>query len=188
MTLIFLQALYSFHGVHMRGLFGPVVFLCAVLLSAIGYLLLHPENGWRQATAAFTAIAARNSAPKPQQSSSAKPTPMPMETPMPMASRTARPERLSAVPEESGSVTIMRLPPTETLRRFPLIPEIRKGTAKSEVLATFGTPDATVTSADRGQLLERLLYRDKSTRKATLIFLVDGNVIGAEAYSQTDSP
>jgi len=167
----------------MRGLFGPVVFLCAVLLIAIGYLLLHPESGWRQATAAFTAIT-EGSFAKPPQTSSDKPTPMPMERPMPMEkSRTARPERLSAAPEES-TVTIKPLPPTETLRRFPLIPEITKGTPKSEVLATFGTPDATVTAAERGQLLERLLYWDKSARKGTLIFFVDGNVIRAETYPQ----
>ena len=162
----------------MRGLFGPVVFLCAVLLIAIGYLLLHPESGWRQATAAFTAIT-EGSFAKPPQTSSAKPTPMPMEK-----SRTARPERSATAPEESVTVTIEPLPPKQTLRRFPLIPEITKGTAKSAVLATFGTPDATVTAADRGQLLERLLYRDTSTRRATLIFFVDGNVIRAETYSQ----
>lgn len=86
----------------MRDLFGPVVFLCAVLLIAISYFLLHPESGWRQATPAFTAITERSFA-KPRKVHRPNPTPMPIEK-----SRTARPERPSTAPEESVTNLLTR--------------------------------------------------------------------------------
>ena len=55
---------------------------------------------------------------------------------------------------------------------------------KSAVLASFGRPEATVAGADAGHLFERLLYLDASTRRTTLIFLVDGDAIRAETYIQ----
>ena len=82
------------------------------------------------------------------------------------------------------AVTVTLLPPTDTPRRFPLAQEVIQGMKKSAVLASFGPPEATVTGADVGKLFERLLYRDASTRRTTLIFFVDGNVIRAETYTQ----
>ena len=55
---------------------------------------------------------------------------------------------------------------------------------KSAVLASFGRPEATVAGADAGHLFERFLYLDASTRRTTLIFLVDGDAIRAETYIQ----
>lgn len=56
------------------------------------------------------------------------------------------------------------------------------GVLKSEVVTTFGAPDATVVGADR-QLQERLVYVDATTGRKTMIFIVDGKVTGAETYT-----
>jgi hypothetical protein len=55
---------------------------------------------------------------------------------------------------------------------------------KADVLASFAAPAATVTGADAGQLLERLLYLDASTRRTTLIYFMDGKVIRAETFTR----
>ena len=73
---------------------------------------------------------------------------------------------------------------SDTPRRFPLAQEIIKGTTKSAVLASFATPAATVSGADVGQLLERLIYLDASSKRTTSIYFVDGKVIRAETYTQ----
>ena len=55
---------------------------------------------------------------------------------------------------------------------------------KSAVLASFAATAATVTGADVGQLLERLVYLDTSTRTTTTIYFMDGKVIRAETFTR----
>jgi hypothetical protein len=163
----------------MRGLFYPLVLLVLALLIGVGWLILDPESG-RQATAAFSAITGRvigKDQPPPRASDKTKPKPAKI-------SRTPRAQPPAKAPEGSVTVTVWTFPPTEADRRFPAAPEITQGLAKSALLATFGPPEAMVTGADRGQLMERLLYRDPFSRRITLIFFADGNVTRAETYTQ----
>ena len=81
------------------------------------------------------------------------------------------------------TVTVIALPVTDA-PRFPLAQEIIKGMTKSAVLASFAAPAATVTGADVGQLLERLIYLDASSKRTTSIYFVDGKVIRAETFTR----
>jgi hypothetical protein len=161
----------------MRGLFQFVVLLIAAIAIGVGFLILRPPSWWPRA-ATFSAITGKALGNVESRTNPfAKPKPV-------EKSRTARPQPRSSASAGSVTVTVILPPPTGTPRRFPLAQEITKGMTKSAVLAICGPPEATVTGADVGQLLERLLYLDASTRRTTLIFFVDGNVIRAETYTQ----
>ena len=80
------------------------------------------------------------------------------------------------------TVTVIALPIAPP--RFPLAQEILKGMTKSSVLSSFATPAATATGADVAQLLERHIYLDESSKRATSIYFADGKVIRAETYTQ----
>lgn len=161
----------------MRGLFNYVVVLIAAIVIGVGFLILRPQSWWPRAPTFSAIIGKERGNVESRTSPFAKPKPV-------EKSQTARPQPRSSASEGSVTVTVIPLPPTDTPRRFPLAQEIIKGMKKSAVLASFGPPEATVTGADVGQLLERLLYLDASTRRATLILFVDGNVIRAETYTQ----
>ena len=162
----------------MRGLIYPVVFLIAAILIGVGFLILRPQSLWAPAVATFSAITG-----KAHGKTESLPSPF-AKTKAVEKSRAARPEPRSSASEGSVTVTVIPLPPTDTTRRFPLAQEIIKGTTKSAVLASFATPAATVTGADVGQLLERLIYLDASSKRTTSIYFVDGKVIRAETYTQ----
>jgi hypothetical protein len=158
-----------------RGLFNYVVVLIAAIAIGGGLLILRPQF-WLQRAAIFSAITGKAPGNVGSRTS-------PFAKPKPVAkSQTAGPPPRSSASE--GSVTVTLLPPTETPRRFPLAQEIIQGMKKSAVLASFGRPEATVAGADGGRLFERFLYIDASTRRTTLIFLVNGDAIRAETYTQ----
>ena len=54
---------------------------------------------------------------------------------------------------------------------------------KAAVLANFAAPAATVTGADVGKLLERLLYL-ASTGTTTTMYFIDGRVSRAETFTR----
>jgi hypothetical protein len=161
----------------MRGLIYPVVFLIAAIMIAVSFLILRPQSLWAPAVATFSAIAGKVHG-------RAESHPSPFSKPKAVEkSRAARQLPPSIASEGSVTVTVIPLPPIAP-RRFPLAQEISKGMAKSAVLASFGAPTATVTGADVGELLERLLYLDESTMRTTLIYFVDGRVIRSETYTR----
>ena len=159
----------------MRRIIYPAVLLIASILIGVAFLVLRPQSMWVPAGAALTGKAHEKTASPPS----------------PFAKSAAGEKRQPARPaprsdESLGTVAVkvIPLPPTDTPRRFPLAQEIAKGMTKSAILANFATPTATVAGADVGQLLERLVYLDPSSRKTTLIYCADGKVIQAETYSQ----
>ena len=165
----------------MRGIFFPMVLFVAVLGALTTLMILQPDPWWSRVAATVSGIVGSS-----QQTSGWQPNP-PVETARPENKhRTAR-RGLRAGGE--GSVTVVAVPMperTETPHAFPLAPEVMrdlKGSEKSDVLARFGVPDATVTGADLGQLRERLIYVDPTTRRKTMIVLVNGSVVGAETYT-----
>ena len=161
----------------MRGLIYPVVFLIAAIVIGVGFLILRPQSLWAPAVATLSAITGKahgktGSLPSPF----AKPKPV-------EKSRAPRLQPLSRESEGSVTVTVIALPVTDT-PHFPLAQEIIKGMTKSAVLASFAAPTATVSGADVGQLLERLVYLDTSTRRTTTIYFIDGKVIRAETFTR----
>ena len=82
------------------------------------------------------------------------------------------------------TVEPIEVPPTDTPRRFPLSAEITKGMTKAAVLANFGAPTAAVAGSDTGQLLERFVYVEATSKKSTFIHFVNGSVTRAETFSQ----
>ena len=162
----------------MRNLFYPVVFLIAAIVIGVGAVILRPQSWWPSAAATLSAITG-----KALGKTESRPSPFAKPNPV-EKSRTALPPSHSIAQEGSVTVTAIVLPSTYTPPRFPLAREISKGMTKSAVLASFGPPEATVTGADVGQLLERLLYLEASTRRTTLIFFADGSVTRAETYTQ----
>lgn len=66
---------------------------------------------------------------------------------------------------------------------FPTGTEINIGLSKADLLGRFGPPEVTVTGSDFGRLYERMIYRERSTGKKTVIVLVDGKVAGAETFA-----
>jgi hypothetical protein len=160
-----------------RGIFNYVIVLIAAIVIGVGLLVLRPQS-WLPRAAIFSAITGK--APEKVESRTS-----PLAKPKPVGkSHTAASPPRSSASEGSATVTVTLLPPTEAPRRFPLAQEIVRGMKKSAVLARFGRPEATVAGADAGQLFERLLYLDASTRRTTLIFLVNGDAIRAETYTQ----
>ena len=160
----------------MRRIIYPVVVLIAAIMVGTALLILRPESLWVPAVEAITG----KSRAKPE----ARPSPLANAK----AVAKSRPVHPQPGPDESeGSVTVnvIPLPVTEKPpRRFPLAQDVVKGMTKSAVLASYDAPEATVTGADVGHLMERLIYLDSSSRRRTLIYFVDGKVTRAE----TDVP
>src|SRR3954464_10552323 len=150
----------------MRGLIYPVVFLIAAIVIGVGFLILRPQSLWAPAAATLPAITGKAHG-------KAGSLPSPFAKPKPVEkSRAHRPQPLSSESEGSVTVTVIALPVTDT-PHFPLAQKIIKGMTKSAVLASFTAPAATVTGADVGQLLERLVYLDTSSRRTTTIDFID---------------
>ena len=161
----------------MRGLIYSVVFLMAAIVIGVGFLILRPQSLWAPATAALSAITG-----KAHGKAESLPSPFAKSKPV-EKSRAPRPLALSTESEGAVTVTVIALPVTDT-PRFPLAQEIIKGMTKSAVLANFAAPAATVTGADVGQLLERLVYLDTSARTTTTIYFIDGKVVRAETLTR----
>ena len=163
----------------MRGIIYPVVALIAAIIVGASLLILRPQSLWVPAIAALTGEAHGKTGSLPSPFGKAKTA---------EKSRTTRPQSRSIEPEGSVTVNVIPLPltvtVTDTPRRFPLAQEIVKGMTKSAVLASFANPTATVTGADVGHLVERLIYLDSSSMKTTLIYFVDGKVIRAETETR----
>jgi len=161
----------------MRGLIYSVVFLIAAIVIGVGFLILRPQSLWAPAVATLSAITGKAHGKTGSLSSPfAKPKSVEKR-------REPRPQPLSSESEGSVTVTVIALPVTDA-PRFPVAQEIINGVTKDAVLASFAAPAATVTGADLGQLLERLLYLDASTRRTTLIYFMDGKVIRAETFTR----
>ena len=161
----------------MRGIIYPVVALIAAIIVGASLLILRPQSLWVPAIAALTGEAHGKTGSLPSPFAKAKTA---------EKSRTTRPQPRSTEPDGSVTVNVIPLPltVTDTPRRFPLAQEIVKGMTKSAVLASFANPTATVTGADVGHLVERLIYLDSSSMKTTLIYFVDGKVIRAETETR----
>ena len=159
----------------MRRIIYPVVALIAAIIIGVALLTLRPQSLWVPAVAALTG--------KPHEKTASLLSPFAKAKAV-EKNRAAHPQPRATEPEGSVTVNVIPLPLTDTPRRFPLAQEIVKGMTKSAVLAGFATPSATITGADVGHLLERLIYLDPSTRKTTLIYCADGKVIQAETYTQ----
>jgi hypothetical protein len=157
----------------MRRIVFPVVFLIASIMIGVAMLVLRPQAIWAPMVAAITGKAREKTGSTTSPFAKTK------------AGEKNRPAHSGPRSDESpGTVTVTVIPgpPPDRPRRFPLGHEIAKGMTKADVLASFGTPTATVAGADVGQLLERLVYSDPPTRRTTSIYLADGKVIRAETY------
>ena len=162
----------------MRGLFNAVVALIVMLLAGIGLLLFRP-SWWPQESASFFQAKAKSESAVPAERASPFTPPEPRDgtkRPTPTNEPVRREDPETGPPPRPTSA--------QTSSHFPLESEIVAGTPESVVQATFGPPEAIVSGSDLGRLQERLVYMDKSTGKKTLIFLLDGKVVGAQTYTE----
>jgi len=158
----------------MRRIFLLIFALIVVLVACTGLLLYRPSV-W-PAAAARIGASPFGSPPADRESPFAMPEPKPTVTivPTPVPPSDAAQWAKPVSPENAVSASVEY--------RFPTRTDIRVGTSKPEILASFGPPQATVTGADRGQLQERMIYTERSTGKKTLIAVVNGKVTSAETY------
>jgi len=101
----------------------------------------------------------------------------------PPAKRHARSQALPPAETHDESIPAPSVH-TSSIYRFPLAPEIVAGSTRADILNTFGPPAATITGADLGRLQERLVYIEKSTRRKTLISILNGRVVAAQTYTE----
>jgi len=155
-----------------------LLFFSVMLLIGVVWFGVHPQS-LPQVSRALSSLGIGSSAKKPTPLGDTSGKPTKLEEPIHF-----RPRR--RIPEAPQVVSVD--PPTprapEVHYRFPLADEIQSGTARTTVMARFGPPLATVTGADRGQLLERLIYADKANNRRTQIWLVNGKVTAAETLTQ----
>lgn len=79
---------------------------------------------------------------------------------------------------------LLKPAPVSIKNRFPVDLQVPKGTPQSMVLAMYGRPAFWVTNPDRGQLVERYIYVDRSTRRRTFVLFTDSIV--TSALTRTD--
>jgi len=159
----------------MRRIIFPVVLLIASIMIGVTLLVIRPQSMWAPVVAALTG--------KSNEKTGSPPSPF-AKTKTVEKSRPARPGPRPDESSEAVTVNVLPSPAANTPRRFPLAQDVVKGMTKAAVLSNFSTPTATVAGTDVGQLLERLVYVEPSTRKTTFIYLADGRVIRAETYTQ----
>jgi hypothetical protein len=158
----------------MRDPFKMIVTLALAMLSVLVWILLkQPDWVAGVSPAISTLIHAR------QLTSSQS---------APDAARVARsrlPHRSVASDTQQGlaslSVPIELLKPAPVLIKnsFPIDWQIPRGTPQSMVLAMYGKPAFWVTIPDRGQLVERYIYIDRSTGRRTFVLFADSIVKSA---------
>jgi hypothetical protein len=158
----------------MRGMSIVVLVLITVIVVGVGLLVLNPSSLPR-ASAILSRIAA--STRSPSSAIQAQPAPKPPE----IAKHGTLPKDLRRTESPETAVS-MRSASAASPSPFPLGQDIVNGTPKAEILERFGVPQATITGADLGRLQERLVYVDKSSRRKTLIFLLNERVVAAQTY------
>jgi hypothetical protein len=160
----------------MRGIFFSVLALIVVLLTALGIMIFRPSM-WKQAAAQFSALAGKSEpAVSPDKAS-----PFTKEEPREDTSRHFT-SRIIVPTDDSTVLPTAQSAIAQPSYRFPRDAEIIVGSGKSELLTTFGPPQATITGAELGQLHERLVYLDHVTGEETIIQFLNGKVRNARTY------
>jgi hypothetical protein len=158
----------------MRRIFLFTLALIAVLVACTGLLLLRPSL-WREAAARIGVAPVATPSPGERDSPFATPPPTaPSKVPTKLAASPSSDEREPATPQSA--------PPAPVKYLFPIATAINVGTSKSDVIAAFGLPAATVTGADVGRLNERIIYLDRAAQKKTVITIVNGKVASSATY------
>jgi len=147
-----------------------------MLLVGTVILVIHPPSWLPKASAILAGVSSHASSEQGADRKASAPEPPP-------AKHHARSKALPPVETHEASIPA---PPvhTSSIYRFPLAPEIVTGSTRADILNTFGPPEATITGADLGHLQERLVYVEKSTRRKTLISILNGKVVAAQTYTE----
>jgi hypothetical protein len=166
--------LVALAGTSMRDPFKMIVTLALVMLSGLVWIIL-TQSDWDAgiSPAIFTLMPAR-------QLTSSQSAPNAARLPR------SRPPHWSVASDmrqglASLSVPIELLKPAPVLIKnsFPIDWRIPPGTPQSMVLAMYGRPAFSVTIPDRGQLVERYIYIDRSTGRRTFVLFTNSIVTSA---------
>ena len=155
-------------------MFMMILALIAVLLACTGLLLLRPSL-WPEAAARIGVAPPATPSPGERDSPFATQLPTaPSKSPTKVVASPSTDEREPATPQTA--------PPGPANYPFPIATAINVGTSKSDVVAAFGPPAATVTGADVGRLNERIIYLDRAAQKKTVITIVNDKVASSATY------
>jgi len=160
----------------MRGLSFIVLALIAMLLVGAVILVIHPPSWLPQASAILSGVSSHASSDQGADRKAPAPEPPPVR-------RHAKPEAVPPAETHEASIPAPSVHTNPTYR-FPLAPEIVTGSTRADILSAYGPPEATITGADLGRLQERLVYIEKSTRRKTLISILNGKVVAAQTYTE----
>ncbi len=170
----------------MRSLYYPALAFIALLLIAIGALVLWPESLFPEWHRSFTAFLKPSSetkkeeaAPPPEEKKKAakgKTGARAVAQPAPVEE--AEPVVFPASSAPGAASTVTRTYP------FPVAEQIAPGTPQSAILGQFGRPEMKVTGADKGELRERYVYVDRTTGRRTFIAIVNSVVTSAQTLKQ----
>lgn len=145
--------------------FVLLMVVCLVVVIAVGWFLF-PGRGHDLFK---TTVAVKAADPKPEPEKEATPAPKPHKRPAPPKVETAAVE-----PAAKLRTDLVVIPVTYAPKPVPAPGEVKVGAERAHIIDSFGDPNLSASTEDRGHLFETFVY--KRDRRQAVIHLEDGRV------------